>query len=71
MCIKRIKDNKEFFDQAIQEVYFLNYINQHGNPNEFNFLKLLDCFYLNVSSQAPPVHRDRGLGRRPVQRRRP
>ena len=49
VCIKRIKDNKDFLDQAIQEVFFLNYINQHGNPNEYNFLKLIDCFYLNVS----------------------
>lgn len=48
VCIKRIKDNKDFLDQAIQEVFFLNYINQHGDPNEFNFLKLIDCFYLNV-----------------------
>lgn len=49
MCVKRIKDNKEFLDQAIQEVYFLNFINQHGNPHEHNFLKLIDCFYINVA----------------------
>lgn len=48
MCIKRIKDNKEFFDQAIQEVYFLNYLNQDRGTNEFNFLELVDCFYINV-----------------------
>lgn len=49
VCVKRIKDDKQFFDQSLQEIYILNYIAQNGRSNEDNFLQMLDCFYLNVS----------------------
>ena len=48
VCVKRIKDDKHFFDQSLQEIYILNYIAQNGRANEDNFLQMLDCFYLNV-----------------------
>jgi len=49
VCVKRIKDDKQFFDQSLQEIYILNYIAQNGKSNEDNFLQMMDCFYLNVS----------------------
>lgn len=45
VCLKVIKNNKDFFDQSLDEVKLLQYINSCGDSNEYNFLNLIDYFY--------------------------
>jgi hypothetical protein len=45
VCIKVIKNTKDFFDQCLDEVKLLRYISQKGNPDDYNVLKLFDYFY--------------------------
>jgi len=45
VCIKIIKNNKEFFDQSLDEIKILKYINFHSNVDEKNVLQLFDYFY--------------------------
>jgi len=45
VCIKIIKNNKEFFDQSLDEIRLLQYINSHGDADENNVLQLYDYFY--------------------------
>lgn len=45
VCIKVIKNTKDFFDQCLDEVKLLRYIVHKGNPDEHNVLKLYDYFY--------------------------
>lgn len=50
VCIKIIKNNKEFFDQSLDEIKLLKYINFHGNPEENNVLQLYgnSCFEIII-----------------------
>lgn len=45
--IKKIKDNKNFVDQSIFEIYILSYLKKKGNHNRYNFLDLIEFFYYN------------------------
>lgn len=45
ICIKVIKNNKDYFDQSIDEIKLLRYINANGEPDEKNFLRIYDYFY--------------------------
>lgn len=45
VCIKIIKNNKDYFDQSVDEIKLLRYINANGDPEEKNFLKIYDYFY--------------------------
>lgn len=45
VCIKIIKNNKEFFDQSLDEIKLLQYINAHCDPDTKNVLQLYDYFY--------------------------
>lgn len=40
-----IKNNKDYFDQSIDEIKLLQYINTHGDPDEHHVLRLYDFFY--------------------------
>lgn len=40
-----IKNSKDFFDQSLDEIKLLQYINAHGDPDEHYVLKLIDFFY--------------------------
>jgi hypothetical protein len=40
VCIKIIKNNKEFLDQSLDEIKLLQYINSKGSPDEMNVLQL-------------------------------
>ena len=40
-----IKNSKDFFDQSLDEIKLLQYINAHGDADEHNVLKLIDFFY--------------------------
>eukprot|EP01114_Cavostelium_apophysatum_P014224 TRINITY_DN3637_c0_g1_i1.p1 TRINITY_DN3637_c0_g1~~TRINITY_DN3637_c0_g1_i1.p1 ORF type:complete len:849 (+),score=219.09 TRINITY_DN3637_c0_g1_i1:168-2549(+) len=45
VCVKIIKNNKEFLDQSLDEIRLLQYINSAGNADEKNVLQLYDYFY--------------------------
>ncbi|RYG68302.1 hypothetical protein EON64_05495 [archaeon] len=45
VCLKVIKNNKDFFDQSLDEIKLLQYINSKGDPDTHNVLRLIDYFY--------------------------
>ena len=45
VCLKVIKNNKDFFDQSLDEIKLLQYINSNGDPDEKHVLRLIDFFY--------------------------
>lgn len=45
VCLKVIKNNKEYFDQSLDEIKLLQYINSKGDPDRHHFLRLIDFFY--------------------------
>jgi hypothetical protein len=45
VCLKVIKNNKDFFDQSLDEIKLLQYINSRGDPDEHHVLRLIDFFY--------------------------
>eukprot|EP00607_Mallomonas_marina_P010090 CAMPEP_0182419856 /NCGR_PEP_ID=MMETSP1167-20130531/4210_1 /TAXON_ID=2988 /ORGANISM="Mallomonas Sp, Strain CCMP3275" /LENGTH=785 /DNA_ID=CAMNT_0024594991 /DNA_START=38 /DNA_END=2392 /DNA_ORIENTATION=- len=45
VCLKVIKNNKDFFDQSLDEIKLLQYINSMGDADRHNVLKLVDYFY--------------------------
>lgn len=45
VCLKVIKNNKDFFDQSLDEIKLMQYINSMGDPDEHYVLKLIDYFY--------------------------
>ncbi len=45
VCVKIIKNNKDFFDQSLDEIKLLRYINSHGDPDEHNVVQLFEYFY--------------------------
>ena len=48
VCMKIIENNKDYFDQSVDEIKLLRYININGNVDENNVLKLYDFFYHKV-----------------------
>jgi hypothetical protein len=45
VCVKIIRNNKDFFDQGLDEIKLLQYINSAGDANENCVLQLYDYFY--------------------------
>lgn len=45
VCLKVIKNNKDFFDQSLDEIKLLQYINSRGDPDDHHVLRLIDFFY--------------------------
>ncbi len=45
VCLKVIKNNKDFFDQSLDEIKLLQYINSRGDPDDHHVLRLIDYFY--------------------------
>ena len=45
VCLKIIENNKSYFDQSLDEIKVLNFVNSNGDPDELNFLKAIDYFY--------------------------
>ncbi|EAS00422.2 Serine/Threonine kinase domain protein (macronuclear) [Tetrahymena thermophila SB210] len=45
MCMKIIENNKDYFDQSIDEIKLLRYINYNGDVDEKNVLRYFDYFY--------------------------
>ena len=38
VCLKVIKNNKDFFDQSLDEIKLLHYINSAGDPDDHHVL---------------------------------
>ncbi|KAJ7970211.1 Kinase family protein [Quillaja saponaria] len=45
VCIKIIKNNKDFFDQSLDEIKLLKYVNKHDPADKCHILRLYDYFY--------------------------
>ncbi|CAM6083909.1 unnamed protein product [Calypogeia fissa] len=45
VCMKIIKNNKDFFDQSLDEIKLLKYINKHDPGDKHHVLRLYDYFY--------------------------
>ena len=45
VCLKVIKNSKDFFDQSLDEIKLLQYINSRGDPHKHNVLQMIDYFY--------------------------
>ncbi|RLN63220.1 hypothetical protein BBJ29_005778 [Phytophthora kernoviae] len=45
VCLKIIKNNKEYFDQGVDEIRVLDYIDQNCKVDERHLVRLLDYFY--------------------------
>ncbi|KAK8495916.1 hypothetical protein V6N13_026905 [Hibiscus sabdariffa] len=45
VCVKIIKNNKDFFDQSLDEIKLLKYVNKHDPADKNHILRLYDYFY--------------------------
>ncbi|KAJ7970212.1 Protein kinase, putative, expressed [Quillaja saponaria] len=45
VCIKIIKNNKDFFDQSLDEIKLFKYVNKHDPADKYHILRLYDYFY--------------------------
>jgi serine/threonine protein kinase len=45
VCLKIIENNKDYFDQSIDEIKLLKYIDCNADVDQHYVLKVLDCFY--------------------------
>ncbi|KAK2635393.1 hypothetical protein Ddye_030185 [Dipteronia dyeriana] len=45
VCLKIIKNDKDFFDQSLDEIKLLKFVNRHDPADERHILRLYDYFY--------------------------
>ncbi|GAB2293218.1 hypothetical protein Dimus_027426 [Dionaea muscipula] len=45
VCVKIIKNNKDFFDQSLDEIKLLKFVNKHDPADRHHILRLYDYFY--------------------------
>ncbi|KAL8093638.1 hypothetical protein AgCh_035499 [Apium graveolens] len=45
ICLKIIKNDKDFFDQSLDEIKLLKFVNKHDPGDEHHILRLYDYFY--------------------------
>eukprot|EP00250_Pteridium_aquilinum_P015096 c22375_g1_i1 orf=623-4615(+) len=45
VCMKIIKNNKDFFDQSLDEIKLLKFVNKHDPADKYHILRLYDYFY--------------------------
>jgi len=50
VCLKIIKNDKDFFDQSLDEIKLLKFVNKHDPLDEHHVLRLYDYFYHQVYS---------------------
>lgn len=48
VCLKIIKNDKDFFDQSLDEIKLLKHVNKHDPFDEHHLLRLSDYFYHQV-----------------------
>ncbi|KAL0401213.1 UNVERIFIED_CONTAM: DYRK-family kinase pom1 [Sesamum latifolium] len=51
VCLKIIKNDKDFFDQSLDEIKLLKFVNKHDPADEHHILRLYDYFYHQVITQ--------------------
>lgn len=56
VCIKIIKNNKDFFDQSLDEIKLLKYINAHAEPDAKNVVQLYGTIVLIPENAIASVH---------------
>ncbi|KIY98552.1 Dual specificity protein kinase pom1 [Monoraphidium neglectum] len=49
VCLKIIKNNKDYFDQSLDEIKLLRYVNGHDPNDEHHIVRLYDFFYYKVT----------------------
>ncbi|XP_026407956.1 uncharacterized protein LOC113303154 isoform X2 [Papaver somniferum] len=45
VCVKIIKNNKDFFDQSLDEIKLLKFVNKNDPGDKYHLLRLYDYFY--------------------------
>lgn len=45
VCLKIIKNDKDFFDQSLDEIKLLKFVNKHDPADQHHILRLYDYFY--------------------------
>ncbi|KAI3982666.1 hypothetical protein MKX01_031540 [Papaver californicum] len=45
VCVKIIKNNKDFFDQSLDEIKLLKFVNKNDPGDKYHILRLYDYFY--------------------------
>ncbi|CAN6465671.1 unnamed protein product [Victoria cruziana] len=45
VCVKIVKNNKDFFDQSLDEIKLLKIVNKHDPADKYHILRLYDYFY--------------------------
>lgn len=48
VCLKIIKNDKDFFDQSLDEIKLLKFVNKYDPADERHILRLYDYFYHQV-----------------------
>lgn len=48
VCLKIIKNDKDFFDQSLDEIKLLKYVNKNDPADQRHLLRLYDYFYYKV-----------------------
>jgi hypothetical protein len=48
VCLKIIKNDKDFFDQSLDEIKLLKFVNKHDPADAHHILRLYDFFYYQV-----------------------
>ncbi|XP_051121584.1 uncharacterized protein LOC127244993 isoform X2 [Andrographis paniculata] len=48
VCLKIIKNDKDFFDQSLDEIKLLKFVNKHDPVDKYHILRLYDYFYYQV-----------------------
>lgn len=48
VCLKIIKNDKDFFDQSLDEIKLLKLVNKHDPADKHHILRLYDYFYHQV-----------------------
>ena len=48
VCLKIIKNDKDFFDQSLDEIKLLKLVNKHDPADRCHILRLYDYFYHQV-----------------------
>lgn len=51
VCLKIIKNDKDFFDQSLDEIKLLKFVNKNDPADEHHLLRLYDYFYHQVCAR--------------------
>ncbi|KAE9467043.1 hypothetical protein C3L33_01039, partial [Rhododendron williamsianum] len=60
VCVKIIKNNKDFFDQSLDEIKLLKFVNKHDPGDKYHLLRLYDYFYYRFVFPLPVLAGDLG-----------